>query len=170
MPNYTYQFSRTTNVIVYTVYCNSTKATVLCCFMNQIYIMYTCSVCLSTIPCENYVRYFLHINNYFGAGKYHLKLVCLESVSTLSPRTPHISSCPFCSHTPHIQVLSSRLMPTGIRERETDDSTTQSFRRTFLECSGLKFVINVLQKNALPSDVDLTVRQDCYAISLSLAR
>ena len=61
-------------------------------------------------------------------------------------------------------------MPTGQREREIDESTTQTFRRTFLECSGLKFVINVLQKNALPSDVDLTVRQDCYAISLSLAR
>ena len=68
------------------------------------------------------------------------------------------------------QVLSSRLMPTGHRERETDESTTQLFRRTFLECGGLKLVINVLQKNALPSDVDLTVRQDCYAISLSLAR
>ena len=68
------------------------------------------------------------------------------------------------------QVLSSRLMPTGQREQETDESTTQLFRRTFLECGGLKFVINVLQKNALPSDVDLTVRQDCYAISLSLAR
>ena len=68
------------------------------------------------------------------------------------------------------QVLSSRLMPSGQRERETDESTTQLFRRTFLECGGLKLVINVLQKNALPSDVDLTVRQDCYAISLSLAR
>ena len=75
---------------------------------------------------------------------------------------------PLRVHVP--QVLSSRLIPTGQRERETDESTTQLFRRTFLEYGGLKFVINVLQKNALPSDVDLTVRQDCYAISLSLAR
>ena len=61
------------------------------------------------------------------------------------------------------QVLSSHLLPT---QREVDEV----FRRTFLEAGGLKSVINVLQRNALPSDVDLTVRQDCYAIALSLAR
>ena len=61
------------------------------------------------------------------------------------------------------QVLSSHLLPT---QREVDEV----FRRNFLEAGGLKSVINVLQRNALPSDVDLTIRQDCYAIALSLAR
>lgn len=53
---------------------------------------------------------------------------------------------------------------------KADSATTQIFRRTFLESGGLKSVINVLQKNALPSDLDLVIRQDCYAIALSLAR
>ena len=58
-------------------------------------------------------------------------------------------------------------MPT---QQDKDDANTQQFRRAFLEAGGLKFVINVLQRRALPSDVDLTIRQDCYAIALSLAR
>ena len=58
-------------------------------------------------------------------------------------------------------------MPT---QKEVDDANVQVFRRTFLEAGGLKSVINVLQRNALPSSVDLTIRQDCYAIALSLAR
>ncbi len=65
------------------------------------------------------------------------------------------------------QVLSSRLIPAA---HKTEDTITQIFRRTFLESGGLKSVINVLQKNALPSDLDLVIRQDCYAIALSLAR
>ena len=64
-------------------------------------------------------------------------------------------------------MLSGRLIPAV---HKADEAVTQTFRRTFLECGGLKSVINVLQKNALPSDLDLTVRQDCYAIALSLAR
>ena len=80
---------------------------------------------------------------------------------SLSPSPPSLS----LSLT---QVLSSRLMPTG--DQEKDESSTQLFRRNFLESGGLKSVINVLQRNALPSDVDLTIRQDCYAISLALAR
>lgn len=63
--------------------------------------------------------------------------------------------------------MSSRLIPTT---HKTEDAITQIFRRTFLESGGLKSVINVLQKNALPSDLDLVIRQDCYAIALSLAR
>jgi len=67
----------------------------------------------------------------------------------------------------NLEVLSSQLMPT---QKEVDDANVQVFRRTFLEAGGLKSVINVLQRNALPSSVDLTIRQDCYAIALSLAR
>ena len=67
-----------------------------------------------------------------------------------------------------LEILSSRLIPAG--DREVDEGQPQLFRRNFLECGGLKSVINVLQRNALPSDVDLTVRQDCYAIALALAR
>ena len=67
-----------------------------------------------------------------------------------------------------LEILSSRLIPTG--DQEVDEPQVQLFRRNFLESGGLKSVINVLQRNALPSDVDLTVRQDCYAIALALSR
>ncbi len=66
-----------------------------------------------------------------------------------------------------LQVLSSLLMPT---QYKSDDASSKQFRRNFLEAGGLKFVVNVLQRNALSSDVVLTVRQDCYAIALSLTR
>ena len=67
-----------------------------------------------------------------------------------------------------LQILSSRLIPAG--DQEKDESSAQLFRRNFLESGGLKSVINVLQRNALPSHVDLSVRQDCYAIALALSR
>ena len=67
-----------------------------------------------------------------------------------------------------LQILSSRLVPAG--DQEKDESSAQLFRRNFLESGGLKSVINVLQRNALPSHVDLSVRQDCYAIALALSR
>ncbi len=53
---------------------------------------------------------------------------------------------------------------------KSDETATKQFRRNFLEAGGLKCVINVLQRNALSSNVDLSIRQDCYAIALSLAR
>ena len=56
-------------------------------------------------------------------------------------------------------------MPT---QKEVDDANVQVFRLTFLEAGGLKSVINVLQRNALPSSMDLTIHQDCCAIALSL--
>ena len=73
------------------------------------------------------------------------------------------------------QVLSSRLIPINPAtpteaQVESDTSPAFVFRRSFLEHGGLKSVINVLQRNALPSSVDLSIRQDCYAISLTLAR
>ena len=75
-----------------------------------------------------------------------------------------------------LQVLSSRLIPThpttppDQQQKDSDYSPALLFRRSFLEHGGLKSVINVLQRNALPSNVDLTIRQDCYAIALTLAR
>lgn len=66
------------------------------------------------------------------------------------------------------QILSSRLIPAG--DQEVNESLVQLFRRNFLESGGLKSVINVLQRNALPSEVDLAIRQDCYANALALSR
>ena len=65
------------------------------------------------------------------------------------------------------QVLSGKLMPAI---STTADTSSQLFRRNFLEAGGLQFVVNVLQKNAFPSSTDLSIRQDCYAVALSLAR
>ena len=54
--------------------------------------------------------------------------------------------------------------------KETDNASAKAFRRNFLEAGGLKYVISVLQSKALPTNVDLSVRQDCYEMALSLAR
>ena len=54
--------------------------------------------------------------------------------------------------------------------KSVDELSTQLFKKNFLEAGGLKFVINVLQKDVLPATIDPVVRQDCYAVSLSLAR
>lgn len=73
-------------------------------------------------------------------------------------------------------MLSSRLIPISpgappeAQQKEEEFGPPLLFRRGFLEHGGLKSVINVLQRNALPSHVDLTIRQDCYAIALTLAR
>eukprot|EP00731_Ephydatia_muelleri_P019119 Em0011g1159a len=68
----------------------------------------------------------------------------------------------------NMEVLSSHLMP--VVSKETDDASAKVFRRNFLEAGGLKYVISVLQSKALPTNVDLSVRQDCYAMALSVAR
>ena len=47
---------------------------------------------------------------------------------------------------------------------ESDTSPAFVFRCSFLEHGGLKSVINALQRNGLPSSVDLSIRQDCYTI------
>ena len=54
--------------------------------------------------------------------------------------------------------------------KSVDELSTQLFKKNFLEAGGLKFVINVLQKDVLPASIDPFVRQDCYAVALSLAR
>ncbi|CAH1774066.1 unnamed protein product [Owenia fusiformis] len=68
----------------------------------------------------------------------------------------------------NLQVLSSKLMPVT-----NDIATIQSaknFYDDFLNAGGLNLVINVLQRDAMPSDVGYETRQGCYAISLQLAR
>ena len=54
--------------------------------------------------------------------------------------------------------------------KSVDELSTQLFKKNFLEAGGLKFVINVLQKDVFPATIDPFVRQDCYAVALSLAR
>lgn len=67
----------------------------------------------------------------------------------------------------HLEVLSSRLMP--VHQRDSNEMT-QLFRRNFLEAGGLQCVVNVFKRTSLPQDVDIEVRQACYAIAISLAR
>ena len=67
----------------------------------------------------------------------------------------------------HLEVLSSRLMP--VHQRDTNEMT-QLFRRNFLEAGGLQCVVNVFKRTSLSQDVDIEVRQACYAIAISLAR
>ena len=48
--------------------------------------------------------------------------------------------------------------------------SAKSFCEDFLNAGGLSLVVNVLQKEAIPPDVDYQTRQGCYAISLQLLR
>lgn len=65
-------------------------------------------------------------------------------------------------------MLSGQILP--VHEEDSRETTAQDFRTQFLRAGGLKFVINILQKNALPQNVEIKIRQDCYAIALFLAR
>ncbi|XP_019862789.1 PREDICTED: ubiquitin carboxyl-terminal hydrolase 24-like [Amphimedon queenslandica] len=58
-------------------------------------------------------------------------------------------------------------MPTN---QITEVDSSQTFRRNFLEAEGLKVVLNILHSSNFPPETDVTVRQDCYAITLTLAR
>lgn len=54
-----------------------------------------------------------------------------------------------------------------------DAATVQSaktFCEEFLNADGLNLVIGVLQKDAIPSDVDYDTRQGVYAVALQLLR
>ncbi|XP_019857623.1 PREDICTED: ubiquitin carboxyl-terminal hydrolase 24-like [Amphimedon queenslandica] len=67
----------------------------------------------------------------------------------------------------NLEVLSGKLMPTN---QITEVDSSQTFRRNFLEAEGLKVVLNILHSSNFPPETDVTVRQDCYAITLTLAR
>lgn len=59
-------------------------------------------------------------------------------------------------------------MPT-VRDVATLHSA-KSFCEDFLNADGLSLVVHVLQKDAIPADVDYESRQGCYAIVLQLLR
>ncbi|XP_046339329.2 ubiquitin carboxyl-terminal hydrolase 24-like isoform X2 [Haliotis rufescens] len=68
----------------------------------------------------------------------------------------------------NLEVVSGKLMPTG------DDIGTrlssQTFCDDFLAAGGLSLVVNVLQPESLPSDINYEIRQGCYSVCLQLAR
>ena len=62
------------------------------------------------------------------------------------------------------QVLSSRIMPSSLPNR-----SSAKFGEDFVRTGGLRQILNVLDKDALPFDVDYDIRQSAYLIALQLA-
>ncbi len=69
----------------------------------------------------------------------------------------------------NLEVLSSRLMP-SVQEDLGTQSSAQNFRESFLNAGGLSLVVNVLQRESMPGDVDEEIMRGCYSISLQLGR
>uniref|UniRef100_A0A673IBS6 Ubiquitin carboxyl-terminal hydrolase 24 n=1 Tax=Sinocyclocheilus rhinocerous TaxID=307959 RepID=A0A673IBS6_9TELE len=67
-----------------------------------------------------------------------------------------------------IIVLSSKLMPTS--DDEMAKTSVKSFCENFLKAGGLSLVVNVMQRDSIPSEVDYETRQGVYSICLQLAR
>ena len=59
-------------------------------------------------------------------------------------------------------------MPT--QEDAGTRAETRGFCDEFLNNGGLSLVVNVLQPEALPNDINYEIRQGCYSICLQLAR
>ena len=59
-------------------------------------------------------------------------------------------------------------MPT--QEDAATRAETRGFCDEFLTNGGLSLVVNVLQPEALPNDINYEIRQGCYSICLQLAR
>ncbi|XP_043941443.1 ubiquitin carboxyl-terminal hydrolase 24 [Protopterus annectens] len=68
----------------------------------------------------------------------------------------------------NLEVLSSKLMPTS--DDEMARSCAKSFCENFLRAGGLSLVVNVMQRDSIPSEVDYETRQGVYSICLQLAR
>nr|XP_023674608.1 ubiquitin carboxyl-terminal hydrolase 24 isoform X1 [Paramormyrops kingsleyae] len=68
----------------------------------------------------------------------------------------------------NLEVLSSKLMPTS--DDEMAKTSVKSFCENFLKAGGLSLVVNVMQKDSIPSEVDYETRQGVYSICLQLAR
>ncbi|EPY84563.1 hypothetical protein CB1_000466001 [Camelus ferus] len=66
------------------------------------------------------------------------------------------------------QVLSSKLMPTA--DDDMARNCAKSFCENFLKAGGLSLVVNVMQRDSIPSEVDYETRQGVYSICLQLAR
>ena len=63
-------------------------------------------------------------------------------------------------------MLSSKLMP-SIRDAGSLQSA-KMFCEDFLNAGGLSMVVNVLQRYAIPTEVDYETRQGCYSTALQL--
>ncbi|XP_078526269.1 ubiquitin carboxyl-terminal hydrolase 24 isoform X1 [Lissotriton helveticus] len=68
----------------------------------------------------------------------------------------------------NLEVLSSKLMPTA--DDEMARNCAKSFCENFLKAGGLSLVVNVMQRDSIPSEVDYDTRQGVYSICLQLAR
>ncbi|XP_056271460.1 ubiquitin carboxyl-terminal hydrolase 24 isoform X7 [Pseudoliparis swirei] len=68
----------------------------------------------------------------------------------------------------NLEVLSSKLMPTS--DDEMAKTSSKSFCENFLKAGGLSLVVNVMQRDSVPSEVDYETRQGVYSICLQLAR
>ncbi|KAH3849062.1 hypothetical protein DPMN_091451 [Dreissena polymorpha] len=68
----------------------------------------------------------------------------------------------------HIQVLSSKLMPTV--QDMVSKTSSQAFFEDFLSAGGLSMVVSVLQPESLSQDIHYSTRQGCYSVCLQLAR
>jgi ubiquitin carboxyl-terminal hydrolase 9/24 len=65
----------------------------------------------------------------------------------------------------NLEVLSSRIMPS----QGPLPGHASKFAEDFLTAGGLRILTNVLEKDALPPDVDYDIRQSAYFIALQLA-
>ena len=65
----------------------------------------------------------------------------------------------------NLEVLSSRIMP----NTSTVSSIANRFAEDFVKSGGLRLLLNVLEKDALPLDIDYDIRQSAYFIALQLA-
>ncbi|XP_044286407.1 ubiquitin carboxyl-terminal hydrolase 24 isoform X3 [Varanus komodoensis] len=68
----------------------------------------------------------------------------------------------------NLEVLSSKLMPTA--DDEMARNCARSFCENFLRAGGLSLVVNVMQRDSIPTEVDYETRQGVYSICLQLAR
>ena len=65
----------------------------------------------------------------------------------------------------NLEVLSSRIMPNN----SIISSNANRFGEDFVKSGGLRILLNVLEKDALPLDIDYDIRQSAYFIALQLA-
>ena len=66
----------------------------------------------------------------------------------------------------NLEVLSSRIMPNN---SNIVSSNANKFAEDFVKSGGLRILLNVLEKDALPLDIDYDIRQSAYFIALQLA-
>ena len=66
----------------------------------------------------------------------------------------------------NLEVLSGRIMPCW---SAAAGPSADKFGESFVRSGGLRLILNVLDKEALPFDVDYDIRQSAYLIALQLA-